>query len=1153
MYILIKGVEMTRRFLITVCCIILVNFLTVVSKTITSAPSGGNWGEPAAWTGNIVPTETDDVIITSTIYCPGQSYSTKTYKCNNLTIENSGKIIRLENSAGMSSILINGNLVNKGELIDYDNYFDLEILGNISNYGTLSPRNIQLTGTNASILTENFIECKTLNINTTNPAKAVSDLLFTDTRISSSSNPRQAIDLNGFDYILNSKNLTYDGYYNTFNTNSHSSVELRSSSSNIILNNSILTGEVKANIEIRSESHAIIGDLEVYGDVTIHQDASVLSRKHLMNFIIRGDYYNYGLLSSDTLIIDNETIAPLSFKISVFGNAHNLSPSGVSDFFIYSQDKNRIMSGNYSNNVTIYNEYQSAPGGTISLSGDCHIGGKLYVYSDLVIPNNSTLHLDNYSSSPIIIGNNGAQMTVDGNIYRYHVLNNSSYYRSFNDPTHSDIAIEVRTWDGEYSANAIETHTSQYVNMEGSIQKWWRVSPIGDLNSYKYVLHLYYDDQDLNGLNEDDLDVFLSTNEGESWDLISFGDYVVHNKEENYFQIGSWTKEESLLTEFGDFTIGSVTEGMPIESPLCLDFIGDKQVRIGAPNRYTIYMYNPTDKIIPSFFVCFNNSERINFSGVEIPHNEGFDYIPIDSIGNPEDALVFVVPYLDPKEEYSFDVILEGLPESGKTSDVTLSASEGLSIMGFVKFAKDDMKDATISDYANKAFELDAKEREEYSRFNGIAQENLKYKKKKEGYGVTTARNVIKYTMEKISDTNPVSKTLFKIGSWFEFVHSFSTTLRHRIMYAIQKDLGAYDKKYFDPNSSSTQGVSGKHQSAELVVSKDPNAIVGPVGYGDFNFVEKLEMAHYKILFENMADATAPAYKIEILDTLDENIYDISTVKFGRTSHEGENYNWQISKNGNILRWYIEGIELKPNKNPPEGEGWVSYSVKLKESVATGDQIKNRASIIFDVNDPILTNTWINVIDDVSPTSEILDLNYKHGTDKLTVSINGADNKSGSGIGRYYVYASVNNTPYRMIMETCSNETEFEFELGRDTLFRIYAIAFDNVNNMQNDISNIEEININSTSVYDSRDLDINVTVGPVPVKDILNITIENGNNRKGVLRISDVLGNVVVEKNIDLNNNVEYYDIPFQNISHGAYIVDIMVDGKAKSIKIVK
>ncbi len=1146
MYILRKGVNMTSRFLLSICCIIIVNFIVTFAGTITSAPSGGNWRDKTSWVNGEVPTEDDDVIVTSTIYCPGQSYSSVNLFAKSIIIESDGKLIKEENTQGLTTLTVTGDFINRGEVIDNSDYFDFTLGGQLDNEGILKPRTIVMNGSNTTLSTKKAIECKNFYVNTETELEALSDIRFINTRVTSSSNPRQVLNLKNYSLILTGTDLSFDGYYYKFNTNSYFSVELKTGNSVFSINNAILTGKTVGNVEVISTTHAIIADFEIEGDFKIQENTSVLARNHLSHIITRGDFYNYGSLGRDTITLDNIEILPLKYKISVFGNTHNINHSGLAEFYIYAENQKRTIEGYFGSNVNIYNEDTSTPGGMIELSRDTYVDDRLMLYSNLTIPKGTSLHLNKKYTASLYLASNNPELTVNGNLYRYHFVNDSWNYNTFDDPIISDLYLQLRDWDGEYLGNYVETHTTAYEGVKGCINKWWRLEPEGDINSYQYVARFYYDDEDLAGLNENDLNVFQSTDKGESWRLISFGEYVTHNKEENYFEIGVWHKEESHLTTMGDFIIGSVDGGVPLESPVCLDFTGRSSVRVGAPNRYSITMYNSTNKETSPFVLCFANTDRIKFTGVDFPGNTSSEYIPIDSIGDPEDALVFIVPYLGAHETYSFDVIAEGLPEGGIITDGKLAGGQSLSLGGFGKFLFDDQSDEVLADALKGAVELDSKEQREYALGMNLTVNQLRIKKQKDGIGVSTAKNAIKYTVENISKSNPITNVIYKIGSTVEFVHKISDSYRRRMWYWLYKETGLYGVEKSEP-------FGAKSKDANLVTSWDPNEISGPVGFGEFNFVQNLEIANYQILFENKAEAQASAYKIEILDTLDENVYDISTVKFGRTSQDGKEANWQMERKGNVLRWYIEGIELPPNKVPPQGEGWVNFSVKLKKSVTTGTEIKNKASIIFDLNDPIVTNTWINIIDDAAPSSQLGPISYNDTDNKLQLLATGSDNKSGSGIGKYLVFASINNAPYKLLGESYKDEISYDILNTTDTLFKFYTVAYDNVENMQQGISNIEEININNTSVYELDDLNILITASPIPVIDNLNITLENGLGRSGSLRISDILGNVVFERSIILSNNQDIFDIPFDYLSHGAYILDIIIEGRSKSIKIVK
>jgi len=80
---------------------------------------------------------------------------------------------------------------------------------------------------------------------------------------------------------------------------------------------------------------------------------------------------------------------------------------------------------------------------------------------------------------------------------------------------------------------------------------------------------------------------------------------------------------------------------------------------------------------------------------------------------------------------------------------------------------------------------------------------------------------------------------------------------------------------------------------------------------------------------------------------------------------------------------------------------------------------------IFDVNDALETNTWLNTIDAVALTSKLQGVNMGNNTHKFTFTAN--DDPNGSGVKSIYVYASVNNGGYERIA-TCEAGGEYLFE-----------------------------------------------------------------------------------------------------------------------------
>jgi uncharacterized repeat protein (TIGR01451 family) len=111
----------------------------------------------------------------------------------------------------------------------------------------------------------------------------------------------------------------------------------------------------------------------------------------------------------------------------------------------------------------------------------------------------------------------------------------------------------------------------------------------------------------------------------------------------------------------------------------------------------------------------------------------------------------------------------------------------------------------------------------------------------------------------------------------------------------------------------------------------------------------------YTINFQNTG--TAPAQHIYILDTLDSD-FDESTFTLLSYSH-----NPLTQVVGNAVRFNFPNINLPDSvSDEPNSHGYVQYKVKLKDGLPFGTVIQNTAHIIFDFNAPVVTNTTVNEI-----------------------------------------------------------------------------------------------------------------------------------------------------------------------------------------------
>ncbi|MBI4646869.1 MAG: T9SS type A sorting domain-containing protein [Bacteroidia bacterium] len=147
----------------------------------------------------------------------------------------------------------------------------------------------------------------------------------------------------------------------------------------------------------------------------------------------------------------------------------------------------------------------------------------------------------------------------------------------------------------------------------------------------------------------------------------------------------------------------------------------------------------------------------------------------------------------------------------------------------------------------------------------------------------------------------------------------------------------------------------------EVVASFDPNEkLVKPKGITDGRFIPNGTQLEYHVNFQNTG--TDAAFSVVIRDTLSQYL-NVETIEFGVTSHP---CTYSIFGAG-ILEWKFHNIILPDsNINEPESHGFIKYKVRLKQDLANGTLIENKAGIIFDYNAPVMTNTAWNTVYDTT-------------------------------------------------------------------------------------------------------------------------------------------------------------------------------------------
>jgi len=181
------------------------------------------------------------------------------------------------------------------------------------------------------------------------------------------------------------------------------------------------------------------------------------------------------------------------------------------------------------------------------------------------------------------------------------------------------------------------------------------------------------------------------------------------------------------------------------------------------------------------------------------------------------------------------------------------------------------------------------------------------------------------------------------------------------------------------------------------------------------------ESIRYRIVFENIPhQASDTARNVYLVDTLDANL-DLSTLQIDSVFSLPPRGTFEWSLSENVLRVTYRDINLPPNVAPPEGIWQFEYTIKPKKNLPLGTQIKNRASIVFDYNPPILTQEIIHVIGSPEIASSKTLINFGNvALDSLAKDTVTIKNVGGYrlAIGTLYGLES----PFTLLADSCSGK-----------------------------------------------------------------------------------------------------------------------------------
>ena len=398
-----------------------------------------------------------------------------------------------------------------------------------------------------------------------------------------------------------------------------------------------------------------------------------------------------------------------------------------------------------------------------------------------------------------------------------------------------------------------------------------------------------------------------------------------------------------------------------------------------------------------------------------------------------------------------------------------------------------------------------------------------------------------------------------------------------KIIYDLLKKGGVLPNSPFDKNNPDIV------RPVPIFVSRDPNDVVGPAGFGTQGWLTPNQPLPYAIRFENAADASAPAVFVTVTQQLDPdldwNTFQLDDFGFGNfyiNVPDGfQNYSTRVDARNTIgyfvdfaanlnkatgqVTWTLTTIDpvtgqlptnvtsgfLPANNATHDGEGFVGYKIEAKPNLITGAQLTAEASIVFDTNDPINTPVHLNTVDKDVPSSSVSPLPVTTTTDTFTVSWSGSD--TGSGIASYDIYSAVDGGEFGLLLDN-TTDTSATFAAVNGKTYSFYSVATDNVGRRESlpeTADSITTIAVNTINHPPMGTATALLTAGNEDTTYIINVSdlLQGFSDVDGnTLSIADLSG---TSGTVTDNNNGTYSFKPNANYNGTVNLTYNVIDGK--------
>jgi hypothetical protein len=366
------------------------------------------------------------------------------------------------------------------------------------------------------------------------------------------------------------------------------------------------------------------------------------------------------------------------------------------------------------------------------------------------------------------------------------------------------------------------------------------------------------------------------------------------------------------------------------------------------------------------------------------------------------------------------------------------------------------------------------------------------------------------------------------------------------------------------------------------VGSMDPNDKYGPTN--PITVTQHIQVAEellYSIHFENVDSATVAAKQVYLVDSLDLDVFDITSLKWGyafwgdtAVAIAGGNQFVDLrpalpnvlkitalvdSSTGlatidfqtldtltYLLTSDVDQGFLPPNVDSPEGMGSITFSIDLKDDVTSGTAFENEAYIYFDYNDPIITPAWWNLYDTIYAGSQVFE--EFEALDESHFTVHWGPDDALDPPMLYAIFSSETGLDDNWTLwKDFTTDTQADFEGVIGETYYFYSLALDSA-------ANIEEFPIGYdaefTFLVDGLEESGNpgVSVSPNPVSDRLSIRFDRAD--WDVIQLYDSNGNLMESIPV---RGLENVLLDMKGLSSGTYVIRAQSDTEQFIQRIIK